>query len=269
MPVTAAPKRGGRGGGNAFGTMSLTLSRLTAFLAALAMIGVAGTFWWAVRTRSEMKAVAAVSHQDPPPRKLSGRVGHDPRAADAGSKPGYELAGRSAPLHVDTAGVAPSAPSQGLASQGSPSPGPASQGSASQGSAGAASSGSASHGLRGLELPPPLVASLPGGSADMPLPTLLPPPAQPDPVPVAAKSIDPPAAPAAVAPVPPPAPDSVRRRARASVAPAPAPKRYYMEKYLELGEYHYRRRPCEPPNMPDVCFMPQNDREPIVVVSKP
>jgi hypothetical protein len=38
-----------------------------------------------------------------------------------------------------------------------------------------------------------------------------------------------------------------------------------MEQYLEQGQYHLRRRPCEPPNMPDVCFMPQADRQPVIV----
>jgi hypothetical protein len=40
---------------------------------------------------------------------------------------------------------------------------------------------------------------------------------------------------------------------------------FYTEKFVEQGEYHYRRRACEPPNMPDVCYMPQADRQPIVV----
>jgi TPR repeat protein len=47
--------------------------------------------------------------------------------------------------------------------------------------------------------------------------------------------------------------------------PKPPAPSYYTEKYVEDGEYHYRRRVCEPPNMPDVCFMPQAERQPIVV----
>jgi hypothetical protein len=56
----------------------------------------------------------------------------------------------------------------------------------------------------------------------------------------------------------PPAPPA----ARSPKSPAPS---YYTEKFVEQGEYRYRRRLCEPPNMPDVCFMPQADRQPIVV----
>jgi hypothetical protein len=45
---------------------------------------------------------------------------------------------------------------------------------------------------------------------------------------------------------------------------------YYLEKFVEQGDagevkFRYRRRSCEPPNMPDVCFMPQANRRDIVV----
>jgi hypothetical protein len=45
---------------------------------------------------------------------------------------------------------------------------------------------------------------------------------------------------------------------------------YYIEKIVEQGDagevkFRYRRQPCEPPNMPDVCFMPQESRRGIVV----
>jgi hypothetical protein len=121
----------------------------------------------------------------------------------------------------------------------------------------------------------------------MPLPALAAsPPAQPDPVPLQTKLPDPPAAvapalppqqtrfpdlPAIVAPAhaPQQPAENPKRQPRAAAAASRAPKSYYMEKYLEQGEYHYRRRLCEPPNMPDVCFMPQSDRQPIVVVAKP
>jgi len=55
---------------------------------------------------------------------------------------------------------------------------------------------------------------------------------------------------------------------------SPSPKQparsYYIEKFVEQGDagevkFRYRRRICEPPNMPDVCFMPQESRRNIVV----
>jgi hypothetical protein len=49
-----------------------------------------------------------------------------------------------------------------------------------------------------------------------------------------------------------------------AAARAPKPS-YYTEKFVDQGEYRYRRRVCEPPNMPDVCYMPQADRQPIIV----
>jgi hypothetical protein len=49
-----------------------------------------------------------------------------------------------------------------------------------------------------------------------------------------------------------------------------ASRSYYVEKFVEEGDagevkFRYRRRACEPPNMPDVCFMPQENRRGIVV----
>jgi hypothetical protein len=49
-----------------------------------------------------------------------------------------------------------------------------------------------------------------------------------------------------------------------------ASQSYYVEKLVEQGDagevkFRYRRRACEPPNMPDVCFMPQENRRGIVV----
>lgn len=272
--------------------MSLTVSRLTAFLAALAMIAVGATFWWAIRTRLEMKAAVTTSRQDrPPPQKLTGRIGRDSRATDtrlsdtrlsdtrladtrlsdpratdnrvADTRAGFELAGRSSAL--------PTTPPPAAAPPAAAPP--------AEDTAGAAPPAS-----RDLDLPEPQFASLPAGGATMPLPSvalLL--PSQPDPSPARFTEPPPPPPPpapvAAAPPPPPPAPEPPRRRPRAAAAPAaapaapppPGPRRptYYMEKYFEVGEYHYRRRPCEPPNMPDVCFMPQDGREPIVVVSKP
>lgn len=53
-------------------------------------------------------------------------------------------------------------------------------------------------------------------------------------------------------------------------SPKGAARSYYLEKFVEQGDagevkFRYRRRPCEPPNMPDVCFMPQASRRNIVV----
>jgi hypothetical protein len=53
-------------------------------------------------------------------------------------------------------------------------------------------------------------------------------------------------------------------------SPKPAARSYYMEKFIEQGDagevkFRYRRQPCEPPNMPDVCFMPQENRRNVVV----
>ena len=56
----------------------------------------------------------------------------------------------------------------------------------------------------------------------------------------------------------------------AVATPKPAGRSYYIEKFIEQGDageakFRYRRQPCEPPNMPDVCFMPQESRRNIVV----
>ena len=52
--------------------------------------------------------------------------------------------------------------------------------------------------------------------------------------------------------------------------PKLAARSYYTEKLVEQGDagevkFRYRRQSCEPPNMPDVCFMPQESRRNIVV----
>jgi hypothetical protein len=224
----------------------LGASRFTALLAAVAICGMAGTFWWALETRSEMRAAAANrAAARNLPAKLSGRVAHDQSHRPDPNKYGankFELMGTSerlpdqdtdhpASLASNPAGAAPNPGSTHLATQG-----------------------------RGLEFPGTEILGSPNGRADMPLPVLLAPaPAQTEPV--QTKFADPPAP---VAPVPPPQQPAENPRHRAA-APNRAQKSYYMEKYLEQGEYHYRRRLCEPPNMPDVCFMPQADRQPIVV----
>jgi len=55
-----------------------------------------------------------------------------------------------------------------------------------------------------------------------------------------------------------------------SNSPKLAARSYYVEKFVEQGDagevkFRYRRQVCEPPNMPDVCFMPQASRRNIVV----
>jgi len=50
----------------------------------------------------------------------------------------------------------------------------------------------------------------------------------------------------------------------------PAARSFYIEKLVEQGDagevkYRYRRQSCTPPNMPDVCSMPQENRRSIVV----
>jgi hypothetical protein len=55
-----------------------------------------------------------------------------------------------------------------------------------------------------------------------------------------------------------------------SNSPKLAARSYYTEKLVEQGDagevrFRYRRQSCEPPNMPDVCFMPQESRRNIVV----
>src|SRR5262245_32067643 len=107
--------------------------------------------------------------------------------------------------------------------------------------------------------------------ADMPLPI---PPARSDREPPQVKIPEP----RAVA-LPPPV-ENPKRQAReptpepAAAATPRSPKQparsYYMEKFVEQGDagevkFRYRRQSCEPPNMPDVCFMPQANRRGIVV----
>jgi hypothetical protein len=226
----------------------LGASRFTALLAAIAICGMAGTFLWALETRSEMKAAAANRAADRNvPAKLGGRVAHDQSRRPDPNKYGankFELMGtserapdqdldRHASLASNPVGAAPNPGSTPLATQG-----------------------------RGVALPDTEIRGSPRGHADMPLPVLLAPaPAQPDPV--QTKFADPPA-PVAPVPAPQQPAEHPKRQARAA-APNRGQPSYYMEKYFEQGEYHYRRRRCDPPNMPDVCFMPQADRQPIVV----
>jgi hypothetical protein len=248
-------------------------SRFTALLAAVALSGTAGTFWWALETRSDMKAAAsnrAVSRTLP--MKASGRTSRSkdehPRVEannrfEAG-KPDpnnkepnkFELMSKNEPGRSERpqSGEADQAPNRSLAPRlvNYPIPG---------------------QGNSGQEPAPPTPRA--HGRADMPLPAM---PAKPDPAPLPSqvKAPDPLAfAPPIPAPPPPLPAEIPRRQTRdtrpdpppaAAAAPRPQkPQSFYTEQFIEQGEFRYRRRLCEPPNMPDVCFMPQADRHPIVV----
>jgi hypothetical protein len=265
-------------------------SRFTALLAAVALSGTAGTFWWALETRSDMKAAAsnrAVNRnlpvkaaavrtprsKDEHPKVEAGKFDSDkPELNNNNKEPNkFELMGK-AELGKNDVGRN-ERPQPSLLSD----PGGRND-DADQGP--------------NRSLAPQLVnfpgqgATPPGqvsrGRADMPLPAM---PTTSDPAPMAlpwrVKAPDPPlayASPIPVAssiPVAPPSPaETPKRQARdarsesPAAAPAPRPPKqqsFYTEQFIEQGEFRYRRRPCEPPNMPDVCFMPQADRHPIVV----
>jgi hypothetical protein len=260
----------------------LGASRFTALLAAVAISGMAGTFWWALETRSDMKAAASrheASRSLPP--KFTGRVS---RSKD--ERPGkfetnkFELMGKS---------VQPGSPARGgddqpdrqtspplLANYPSPGQGPGLQ------SRSLPTPVSPSPVLSSPVLPSPVSQAAisqnqtsqgpPSSQGDMPLPAL---PAMAPLVPDQPESASWQASAAATPfflpqlPATPPV-ENQKRQTRpgppaAARAPKPAAQSYYTEKFVEQGEYHYRRRLCEPPNMPDVCFMPQADRQPIVV----
>jgi hypothetical protein len=249
---------------------TLGASRFTALLAAIAISGMAGTFWWALETRSDMKAAAfnhGASHAQPP--KLTGRVlrPKDDRPGKVESNK-FELMGTSERPQL---GVLPGSPGRGedqdqperqtlpatLANYPNPGPPPGMQSRSLQSRSLQNQSSQSSQ-------------SPPSSRGDMPLPAL-PAVAPLDPVPWQVGAPDPamflPQLPASPSP-----PENSKRQTREPRPPAaarapkpPAQQSYYTEKFVEQGEYRYRRRACEPPNMPDVCFMPQADRQPIVV----
>jgi hypothetical protein len=304
---------------NVFGT-----SRFTALLAAIALSGTAGTFWWALETRSDMKAAASnrvVSRSVPvkaggrAPRwkddhasKADGTKFDANKSEPAKVEPGkFELMGKSErpPPNLSLGGAAgrddntDRAPDRSIAPRlvNFPSPAPGYQ-------------------IPG-QGPAPGQGSSPGpqsGRADMPLPAM---PARLDPARLDPARLDParldparldparldparlgparlgpapapvpmpswqanraaaPLAFASPAPVQPPPPTETLKRQTRETRPepptgAPAARQpktpsFYTEQFIEQGEFRYRRRPCEPPNMPDVCYMPQADRHPIVV----
>jgi hypothetical protein len=278
---------------NVFGT-----SRFTALLAAVALSGTAGTFWWALETRTDMKAAASnrvLSRSVPvkaggrAPRWKEEHAGKTDGSKTDGSKfdasisksesdkfePGkFELMGKSERpqpnLPKGPAGReddADRAPDRSITPRlaNYPIPAPSYPNSGQQPAASRSSS------------PGPQ-----SGRADMPLPAM---PATLDsaPAPTPAWQASRAAVPLAFAPStpaqpappqqPPPA-ETLKRQTRepkaepppaAMAARQPRTPSFYTEQFIEQGEFRYRRRPCEPPNMPDVCFMPQADRHPIVV----
>jgi hypothetical protein len=248
-------------------------SRFTALLAAVAISGMAGTFWWALETRSEMKAAVvnhAASHVLPP--KLTGRVSHpkDDRPGKFESNK-FELMGQS---ERPQPGLPPGSPGRSE-DQDQPerqTPPPTLANYANPG----LTSGVQTRSLQSPMSQSQSSQSPPSSRGDMPLPAL-PAVAPLDAAPWQARAPDPPMFLPQLPASPPPPPENSKRQTRAprpgppaAVAAARAPKpstqqSYYTEKFLEQGEYHYRRRVCEPPNMPDVCFMPQADRQPIIV----
>jgi hypothetical protein len=223
-------------------------SRFTAILAAVALSATAGAFWWAIETRSDLKAsdVNRSAH-----RALSSKpAGRALRPQDERSNK-FELMGRSERPQPSQPGWRED---QDQLPERSAAP----------------------RVLVNYADPP-----LRDGRADMPLPI---PPASPAPPhagetrdgapPWQAKTPEPPAVTASRSA------ENPRRQARepkpepAAAAPPQSPKlparSYYMEKVVEQGDagevkFRYRRQSCEPPNMPDVCFMPQANRRGIVV----
>src|SRR5712671_4846624 len=217
-------------------------SRFTAVLAAIAIAGTAGTFWWAMAIRADLKSGASNRSAA---RALSSKpAARALRSKDERSNK-FELMGRSE----------------------RPQPSPLGW--------------SEDRDQLPERTAPPLVSvnytnpGLQNGGADMPLPI---PPTRSDREPPQAKTPEPQAF-----ALPLPAENPKRQTREPGPEPKPEPaavatprspklpaRAYYMEKFVEQGDagevkFRYRRQSCEPPNMPDVCFMPQANRRGIVV----
>jgi hypothetical protein len=221
-------------------------SRFTAILAVAAVFGTAGTFWWALQireTRADLKSGATNrSTNHALQSKSAGRALHS--KDDRSNK--FASFGRNE----------------------RPQPSP----SGSSEDRGQVPERSAT-----FSATPQLFvnyATSPGlqnGVADMPLPIS---PVWSNPEPPQAKN---PELPTFVPPLPAENPRRQARESRPEQAAAATPhspkqpaRSYYMEKFVEQGDagevkFRYRRQSCEPPNMPDVCFMPQSSRRDIVV----
>jgi hypothetical protein len=264
-------------------------SRFTALFAAVALSGTGGTFWWALETRSELKAVAAhrtvnhalpakpAMHAAPPKEERSGKFEankFDTNKFEANkSEPKFELMGKSSERPQPNFPLPSPAGNEGQAQASDRSIRPRLL--ANDPASGGYDPGSGQ--ARAQDLRQDL--RLPNSGADMPLPAM---PAGPgltpsrsDFLPWQVKLPDP--QPSAL-PLPVPSPslpapsaEASKHQARelrtepAAARPSKQPSRsFYTEQVIEGGEFHYRRHPCEPPNMPDVCFMPPADRHPIV-----
>jgi hypothetical protein len=203
-------------------------SRFTVVLAAVALSGTVGTFWWAIQARSDLNAAAGDRSAH---RALSSKpLGRSLRPPDQQSNK-FELMGRS---------ERPQTGPPGWSDDQAQSP------------------------ERAKVLVYYANPGLQDGRADMPLPT---PPARSDPASRPAER------PALAAPLPAQNPQRQARGSDPGATPQPpksVARSYYLERVEERSDggqvkVHYRRHSCEPPNMPDVCFMPQANRRGIVV----
>jgi hypothetical protein len=213
-------------------------SHFTAVLAVVAIVGTAGSFWWAMQIRAAAKS--GVSNRSADRASSSKSANRAVHAKDERSNK-FALIGKS-----ERPQPGPLGPSEDR----NPSP---------------------------ERLAPSLVSvnyanpGLQDRGADMPLPI---PPVQSE------RELTQTKVPVAAVVAPPLPAENPKRQARdarsepAAVAAARPPKSpargYYIEKFVEQGDagevrFRYRRQSCEPPNMPDVCFMPQESRRGIVV----
>jgi hypothetical protein len=220
-------------------------SRFTAMLATIAILGTAGSLSWIIVTRTDLKSgVTGRQIDHPSPPKAASHISRlkNERANKLASFRRNERPQPAASAWNDDRGQLRQRPMTSRVFVDSTNPG------------------------------------LQDGGADMPLP--VPPITRSDPETWQAKSPEP--ALFALQSV-----ESQKRPTReprlepaAAVAPAAtvaapgspktAARSYYVEKLIEQGDagevkFRYRRQPCEPPNMPDVCFMPQESRRNIVV----
>jgi len=210
-------------------------SRFTVLLATIAGLGTAGSLWWAISTRADLKSSASGRSAD----RVSAPKSPNHVVRPKGERPNRSASFRRNDRPQSTTTVGNDDRDQWSERSVAPQI------------------------LAGYVSP-----SLHNGGADMPLP--VPPVALSGPETWQTKSPEP-----AVFAAPQPSENQKRLTrdpgtAIASPNPPKPGRSYYIEKIAEqddAGEvkYRYRRHPCEPPNMPDVCFMPQESRRNIVV----